>query len=285
MSMTLNTKLGIGAALIGAFALGVSAIAFSSAEDQPASSAQDEPTQSKAPSRVSTSFSGLQEDEIRALVRDYLLTNPEVIIEAVNEYSSRQRRQSAALAKEGASANLTALLNPKHGYITGKNPKKATVAVIELYDYHCTFCKRAAPLIKDITAQDAAVKIVFRELPILKEESHYAAEISLAARDQKKFLPLHFAMMDAKGTLTKERVHAIAKKQGIDVKKLKSSRTKAEVSNAIIETHRIAADMGIDGTPAFIVAALDGSYVEVVTGFRPEELIEKIEAAKQAAKK
>ncbi len=274
--MTLNTKLGIGAALIGAFALGVSVIAFSSAKEEPA--------QSKAPSRVSTSFSDLQEDEIRELVRDYLLANPEVIIEAVNVYSARQRQQSAALAKEGAAANLSALLDPTHGFTAGKNPKKATVALIELYDYHCTFCKRAAPLIKEITAQDAAVKIVFRELPILREESNYAAEISLAARDQNKFLPLHFAMMDAKGTLTKERVHSLAKEQGIDVNKLKNSRTKAEVANAIIETHQIAADMGIDGTPAFIIAALDGSYVDVVSGFRPEELIEKIEAAKQAAK-
>ncbi len=277
MSITLNAKLGIGAALIGAFALGVSVITFSSAED--------EPTQSKAPSRISTSFSDLQEEEIRALVHDYLMTNPELIIEAVNEYTARQRRQSAALAKDVAAANLAALLDPKHGYITGKNPKKATVAVIELYDYHCTFCKRATPLIKDITAQDASVKIVFRELPILKEESHYAAEISLAARDQKKFLPLHFAMMDSKGTLTKERVHSLAKKQGINVDKLKIARTKAEVSNAIVETHQIAAEMGIDGTPAFIVAAIDGSYVDVVTGFRPDELIAKIDAAKQAAKK
>ncbi len=275
--MFLSTKLGIGAALIGAFALGVNVIAFSSA--------QEEPSQSKAPSRISTSFSDLQEDEIRQLVHDYLMSNPEVIIEAVNEYSARQRQQSAALAIESAAANLSALLDPAHGYITGKNPKKATVAVIELYDYHCTFCKRATPLIKEITAGDASVKIVFRELPILREESHYAAEISLAARDQKKFLPLHFAMMDAKGTLTKERIHSLAKKQGINIDKLKNSRTKAEVANAIMETHRIAADMGIDGTPAFIVAALDGSYIDVVTGFRPDELIEKIDAAKQAAKK
>ncbi len=275
--MTLYTKLGIGAALIGAFALGVSVIAYSSAEE--------EPTQSKAPSHISTSFSDLQEDEIRTLVRDYLMTNPEVIIEAVNEYSARERQRSAALAKETAAANLSAFLNPAHGFITGKNPKKAKVVVIEMFDYHCTFCKRATPLIKEITAKDASVKVVFRELPILREESNYAAEISLAARDQNKFLPLHFAMMDAKGVLTKERIHSLAKKQGIDVNKLKISRTKAEISNAIVETHNLAAAMGIDGTPAFIIASLDGSYVDVVTGFRPEELIEKIDAAKQAAKK
>ncbi len=273
--MTLNSKIGIGAALIGAFMLGVLVVAYSSA--------QTETTQSKAPSSIETSFSDLQEEEIRALVRDYLLTNPEVIIEAVNEYSARERRLAQAQAKETAAENLSALLDPRHGFVTGKNPKKAKVAVVELFDYHCTFCKRAAPLIKEIAERDADVKVVFRELPILRKESDYAAEMSLAARDQGKFLDLHFALMDAKGVLTKERVHGFAKDVGINVDKLQKSREKAEISEAITETHNIAAQMGVDGTPAFVVAAVDGSYVDIVTGFRPEELIQKIEEAKRAA--
>ena len=42
--------------------------------------------------RVSTSFSELEEEEIGEIVRAYLLENPEVIIEAVNEYSARERQ-------------------------------------------------------------------------------------------------------------------------------------------------------------------------------------------------
>ncbi|NOX93937.1 MAG: thioredoxin domain-containing protein [Alphaproteobacteria bacterium] len=272
-----KTKAAIGASLMGAFALGAIVVAFSSAQEQS--------TTSQAPkASITTSFSGLEEEEIGDIIRAYLMENPEVIIEAVNAYSRREQLAAESRASDGAKANLAALVNPENGFIAGKNPSRAKVTVIEMYDYHCTFCKRATGIIKEIADQDADVKVVFRELPILKEESNYAAEASLAAREQGKFLDFHFAMMKAKGTLTKQRVHEIAKKQGIDVAKLERTAGARRTSDAIIETHEIAREMGVDGTPAFIVATTDGSYVEVVTGFRPDELRERIAEAKKAAK-
>ena len=175
----INTKTAIGAALVGAFALGAIAVAFSSAQERPVTSQASEPP-------VSTSFSELEEEEIGNLIRAYLMENPEVIIEAVNAYSQREQRASETRANDGAKVNLAALLNPENGFVAGKNPSKAKVAVIEMYDYHCGFCKRATGIIKEIADKDADVKVVFRELPILKEESNYAAEASLAAREQDR---------------------------------------------------------------------------------------------------
>jgi protein-disulfide isomerase len=272
-----KTKTAIGAALAGAFILGAVVVAYSSAQDQSA--------QSQAPrEHVSTSFSDLEEEEIGNIIRAYLMENPEVIIESVNAYSQREQVATENRSREYAKANLAALLNPDNGFIAGKNPSKAKVAVIEFYDYHCTFCKRASSIVKDMTENDADVKVVFREFPILKEESNFAAQASLAAREQGEFLDLHFAMMKASGTLTKERIYDIAKKQGINVAKLKQAINEPKVSDAIIETHEIAAQMGVNGTPAFIITTLDGSYIEVVSGFRPDELRAKIEEAKKSAR-
>ncbi len=273
----MNVKIALGAALAGAFVLGASVVGFSAA--------QQEETQSKAPQeRVSTSFSELEEDEIGEIVRAYLMENPEVIIDAVNEYSARQRLAEEERARLTAKENLAALLNADTGFVAGKNPSKATVAIIEMYDYHCTFCKRAAGLVKDMTKSDASVKVVFRELPILREESDYAAEMSLAARDQGKFLDLHFAMMDASGVLTKERVQTIARKQGLNVNKMEAAIKSGDIAAAITENHELAARMGVNGTPAFVIATTDGSYVDVVSGYQPELIQEMIDKAKNAAK-
>lgn len=273
----MNVKFAIGAALAGAFALGAMLVAYSSGQEQSA--------QSKAPPKqASASFSEPEEEDIRRIIYDYLMENPEVIIEAVNAYSARERELARTHAKETAAANLSALLNPDHGFIAGKDPDKAKVAVIEMFDYHCSFCKRAAPLIKQTIETDKNVKIVFRELPILREESDYAAEMSLASREQGKFLDFHFAMMGASGVLTKERVQSFAKQQGLDVAKLEKARQNSEISAAIIEDHEIAAEMGVEGTPMFIIATLDGSYVDIVDGFKPQELLQKIAEAKRAAK-
>jgi len=277
----INHKIAIGAALIGAFILGAAIVAYPSAQEQPA---QSQPAMSSAPKeRVSTSFSELEEEEIGDIVRAYLLENPEVIIEAVNEYSARERQAAAVRAREGAAANLSALLSEENGFVTGKKPDTARIAVIEMFDYHCGYCKRATSLVREIAKNDDDVKVIFRELPILREESEYAAEVSLAAREQGKFLEMHFAMMDAKGVLTKERIHDIAKKEGVDVEKLEQDAQKPGVARAIIEGHDIAEQAGVNGTPAFIIAAVDGSYIDVVSGYYPDELLTKIEEAKASA--
>ena len=292
--MNSKTKLGIGAALAGAFALGVTVVAFSVAQPTAGGASQsiaDEKDQTRrmpAPvtildrAPVETSFSDLQEDEIRALVHEYLMTNPEIIIEAVNEYSRRQYEIAQQRAVVGARKHLAALLEPEHGFVAGRNPDKAKVAVIEVFDYHCSYCKRAAPLVKALMEKEQDIKVVFREYPILRAESDYAAEIALAAREQGKFLDMHFAMMEATGTLTKDRIAKIAKKEGVNLAKLEKARQDPSVPLAINETLDIVREMGVDGTPAFIVASLDGDYVNVVQGFDPETLMESIDAARAA---
>jgi protein-disulfide isomerase len=279
----LQSKVAVGAALGGAFLLGALAVAYSSARQDPAAPSEDH--MSHAPKeKVTTSFSELQEEEIGELVRAYLMENPEVIIDAVNKYSYDQRVAAEQQMKNAAAENLQALLDPKTSFVTGKNPDKAKVAVIEMYDYHCGYCKKAAPLMNDIAKKDADVKVVFRELPILREESDYAAEMALAAREQGKFLDFHFAMLDASGVLTKDRVEELAKKSGLDVAKMQTAIKRENIPAMITANHMMAAELGVEGTPAFIIASVDGSYVEVVPGFDREMVEAKIKEAKAAAR-
>jgi thioredoxin-related protein len=39
--------------------------------------------------------------------------------------------------------------------------------------------------------------------------------------------------------------------------------------------------MGIDGTPTFVVTSLDGSFIEVIPGFRPDDVKAAIVEAKK----
>ncbi len=271
----LNAKTAIGAALAGAFALGALAVGYSAAQQK-----DEKPKASHA--KVSTSFSETEEEEIGDIVRAYLMENPEVIIEAVEAYRVQLQLAEVDRAKTAAAQNLALLLDPATSHVAGKNPDTAKIAVIEMYDYHCGYCKRAAPLITDVLKKDADVKIVFRELPILREESAYAAEMALAARDDKKFLDFHFDMLGASGVLTEDRVDAMAKKHGLDVAAMKKEIASGAIPDMIQANHLLAQEMGVDGTPAFIVATLDGSYVDVMIGWSEERLKDMIAEAKQA---
>lgn len=273
--MQKNTKIAIGAALAGSFLLGALAVGYSAAQ-------QKETAPKVSHAQVSTSFSELQEEEIGEIVRAYLMENPEVIIEAVNAYSVEQRMAEVERAKTAAKENIRLLLDPATSHVAGKKPETAKVAVIELYDYHCGYCKTAAGLVKDVVNKDADVKIVFRELPILREESAYAAEMALAARDSDKFLDFHFDMLGSSGVLTKDRVDGLARKHGLDVKKMNAEIDSGSIPDMIEANHLLAQEMGVDGTPAFIVTSTNGAFVDVMVGWSEENLRAMINEAKKA---
>ncbi len=283
----MKQKLALFAALGGAALLGALAVAYSNAEP-PAAKAAKPVAASTAPAatvvKASTNaFSASQETAIREIVRAYLIEHPEVLADAARAYDEKQSQLQEEAGKNGVRANLAELLSDEDGYRAGKDVAKAKVAVIELFDYHCGFCKKAVPLVRELTKSDPAVKFVFRELPILREESEFAAEAALAARAQGKYQELHFAMMEATGALTKERIFDIARQKGLDVAKLQTDIKSPAVRKALDETHRIAREMRIDGTPAFIVTTLDGSYVEVIPGLPRDNLKAAIANAKKAA--
>ncbi|MEX0644812.1 MAG: DsbA family protein, partial [Parvularculaceae bacterium] len=153
------------------------------------------------------------------------------------------------------------------------------------FDYHCSYCKRAAGLVQDLVKTDPSVKVIFRELPILRPESDYAAQVALAARAQGKYADLHFAMMDASGVLTKERIMEIAASKGVDFAAIEEALRDPAIAQSIDDSHRIASELAIDGTPAFIVASLDGKFIDVFSGYDAEGLTASIAKAKKAAKK
>jgi len=266
----MQTKLAIAAALIGTLILGAVLSGYGVA-------------QQSAPA-LSTSFSDSQEDEIRELVRAYLLENPEIIIESLNEYQDRERRAEEQKLQDGARENMSALLEGDGANAIGADTSKAKVAVVEFFDYHCGYCKRANGLVQELTKNDPDVKVVFRELPILREESEIAASYALAAREQGKYAELHFALMSEKGVLSEDRIKAIAKEAGLNVKALEKAAKNPKIDDALDETQRIAQEMGADGTPTFVIASLNGDFVEVIPGYSAEKVLGAIEAAKRAAK-
>ena len=262
-------KIAIGAALAGAALLGAIAVGYSNA--QTSSSAK--------------AFNDQEKEAIGEIVHDYLMDHPDVIIDALNEYSERERAKTQAQLKDSAKANLSELLNEEDGVVAGKDPSTAKVAVVEFFDYHCPYCKKAADVVEKLADKDASIKIVYREYPILREESEYAAKVALAARKQGKYEEIHKAFMDSSGILTKDRIKEIAAKAGVDFSAAEKDLDDPSIKKALDETHRIGREMAINGTPTFIVASTNGAYVDVIPGLNTDMLDKAIADAKKAAKK
>ena len=181
--------------------------------------------------------------EIETVVHDYVLDHPELIPEAI------QRLQDRETAKVIA-ANRDAIFTPVGSAWAG-NPD-ADLTIVEYFDYNCGFCRASLPTIDALLKSDPNLKIVFRELPVLSEQSAAAAKLSLAAARAGKFAAFHDALY-AGGPVTQATMAAAARKAGLDPEQLRQKAEAPGIEDSIRTNIALAGRLGVSGTPAWVI--------------------------------
>ncbi|MCE9648827.1 MAG: DsbA family protein [Parvibaculum sp.] len=197
------------------------------------------------------SFNNAQKDEIGKIVREYLLKNPDLLVEVMAELeakqaSAEQQRQDAAVA-----ANEKAIYNDPTSFVAG-NPN-GDVTIVEFFDYHCGYCKRAFGPLMNAVHDDGKIKLILKEFPILGPDSVIASHAALAAEKQGKYFEMHQALYRNKGDLDEQRIMEIAKEVGLDIAKLRRDMADPEISKTIARNEKLADALGVKGTPGFII--------------------------------
>ena len=221
------------------------------------------------------SFTDTQRSDIQAIVRSYLIAHPEVLEEAMNELNKRQAAEEAAKHEAAIGQNADSIFNSPHGVMLGN--KDGDVAFVEFFDYNCGYCKRAMADMLDLLKSDPKLKIVLKEFPVLSEGSVEAAKVAVAVRmqDPKKYLDFHTRLLGGRGPVDKARALAAAKDVGLDVARIEKDLANPEVRATIEENMKLAEDMGLNGTPSYVI----GKQV-VVGAVGLEGLKEKIGIAR-----
>lgn len=199
---------------------------------------------------------------IEQIVREYLLSNPEIIEQAsaalrVRQAQAQERATQAALKTQHAALYHHAA-TPVLGNAQGD------VVVVEFFDYRCGYCKRVAPAVNALVKNDPQVKVVLKELPILGAESVFAARAALAAHKQGKYAAMHLGLLAA-DALDEKSVLAVAASAGLDVERLQRDARDESISKQLAENQALADALAVNGTPAFIVGnrMLPGALDEV----------------------
>lgn len=180
---------------------------------------------------------------IEAVVRAYILANPEIIPEAMERL--QEKRAAGAV-----SENRDALVTPYAGAWEGA--ADGDVVLVEFFDYACGYCRASLADIDRLLAEDKRLKVVYRELPILSEDSERAARVGLLAARQGNYPAFHRAMYAAGGAdaaaIRKAAATAGLDRTAVD-QALRSSEPAAELANNI----RLARVLEARGTPLFVV--------------------------------
>jgi protein-disulfide isomerase len=185
-----------------------------------------------------------EQKAIEAIVRDYILKNPEIIPEAVEILQNRQQA-SAIDSMRGQ------IEKPFAGTAFAGNPN-GDVTVVEYYDFNCGYCKQTERDVARLIAEDKNVKVVFRELPILSETSNDAALMALAAAKQGKYYAFHKTMF-ATGRPTPSTIQAAANEVGLDIAAARAFIATPEAKSEIQNNIETAQKMRFTGTPSWVV--------------------------------
>lgn len=227
--------------------------------------AQAAPAERPAPSP----FDASQKAAIQAIIKDYLLNNPEVLLEVQTALEGKMEKLQAEKLKVALEANAAEIFRHADAPVAG-NPT-GDISVVEFFDYNCGYCKRAFSDIAKLVEADPKVKLVMKELPILSKGSEEAARVALAARLQGKYWPVHRALIAIRGEVNEQTSLRAVEKLGLDMVKLKKDMTADSVSGEIARVRELAQKMGIQGTPHFLVgdrpiAGAPGNLLEQIQG-------------------
>ena len=222
--------------------------------------------------RAPDSVGGLEKAQVEAIVKEYLLREPEILFEMQTAF---QRNQIATqtLAAEGAWEKLLASSNDDP-YIGRKD---APITIIEFSDYDCGVCKAAVPwVMAQVDDRRSDIKLIVKESAVRGEDSRRAAIAAMAAHSPGKYREMQVALMKAPANAyTPANLEAIAQSVGLDMARWKKDMADANLIKRVDRSVEEFDMAGLQGTPSFLI---NGRFVG---GFGQEELESLIEATRQ----
>src|SRR5712692_1760683 len=210
-----------------------------------------------APPARAQSFSDTQRGEIERVVKDYLVAHPEVLQEVLNELEKRQSDADAVKHRDGVKQYSQALFYSPRQVTIGN--RQGDVTLVEFFDYNCGYCKRALADMLNLMKEDAKLRVVLKEFPVLGPGSVEAAQVAVAVRMQdptgKKYLEFHQKLLGGRGPADRTHALAVAKDIGMNMTQLEKDANGPEVKSTLQESFKLAEALGLNGTPSYVIGS------------------------------
>ena len=213
-------------------------------------------------------FSAEQKVEIGKIVKDYLVANPDVIKDAIEELDKREKVAEASAREKTLEKDGDKLFNSANQAVVG-NPD-GDVTIVEFFDYNCGYCKQSLANVAKLIEADPKVRVVLKDFAILGPELVEVAQVATAVRNQfkgQKFWEFHRKVLGARGHIGKPQAMAAAKELGADTDQIEKDLKSPAVHQSLDEVAKLAEALHFNGTPSWVIgkeAVVGGlSYAEM----------------------
>jgi protein-disulfide isomerase len=269
--MTMQRAILVG---VSGLALGAAIVASGFLAGRP-QTASAETTEPQAITVASAPTATVDRQEVEGIVRDYLVKNPEILLEMQQILEEKQKEEQRLAHLEVIKSAKAEIFNAAYDGVVGNPNGKTTI--VEFYDYNCGYCKRAQEDMLALTKADPDLRFVLKEFPILGPDSQKAHVVSMAFRAlmPEKYGDFHNQLLGGQGRASEASAVKIALSLGADEAKLREEMKNPAISEAFAKTYDLANKLSITGTPSYVVGN------EVVFGALGQDVLsEKIAMAK-----
>ncbi len=193
------------------------------------------------------------DDDFGTKVHDYLVENPEVLLDVQVALQRKQAEEQQKAASAALAENQDKIYQPAYDAELG-NPDGA-ITVVEFFDYNCGYCRRALSDMDEIIADNNDVRFILKEIPVLGPESEAAQRVSYAFFKvaPEKYADFHRALMGSGNRATDQTARAVAAAFGVDNAAIDQAMEEYPAEEALAEHFALAQAVGVTGTPAYIV--------------------------------
>ncbi|MEL6643415.1 MAG: DsbA family protein [Pseudomonadota bacterium] len=199
-------------------------------------------------------LSAAERADFHAAIREYLLENPEVLMEAIAILEEREAAAEAAAAMSMVSDNADAIFNDGHSFVGG-NPE-GDLTVVEFIDYRCGYCRRAHPEVAELVSTDGNIRTITKEFPILGPESIEASRFAISTLQNvgpDAYKAVNDALITRRGDYSRDALARLASDLDLDGDMIVAGMDAAEVTAVIEENRALAQRLQITGTPTFVI--------------------------------
>ncbi|EDQ04018.1 Disulfide bond formation protein D [Sulfitobacter indolifex] len=201
-----------------------------------------------------TELTDAERAQFRAEVRAYLMENPEVILQAVEQMQNNQAQAQMQADFDLVSANADAIFDDGYSWVGG-NPD-GDITLVEFLDYRCGYCKRAHGEVAKLLETDGNIKLIVKEFPILGEQSMLASRFAVATKQVAggdAYKQLNDALMAFNGEVSMPALRRLGESFDLDVAAIEAEMGSDAVAQEIATTRALAEKLQITGTPTFVM--------------------------------
>lgn len=197
-------------------------------------------------------FTPEQRKEILSIVRQAMKEDPTLLEDGIKTLKEKAAHKQAELSAKTLKEKKDLLMHqlPTDGLMG--NPA-AKVTITEFYDPRCPYCKKVLPVLTELVKKNKNVKVILKAVPILGENSILQSQAIIAAARQNNYVAMMKLLMNSQEKIDTNVIKTFAQNLKLNADQIIQDMKAASVTKALGDNIQLIHDLGIEGTPAFII--------------------------------